>query len=221
MPSSPAAVLWDFDGTLVDTEPIWAEVQLALLAEHGVSWSHERMAELVGMSAEDTAELLAGVIGDPAAAPELLRRTEDAVAHRMGSALPWLPGARRLLEEAAAAGLRGAVVTASSRKIMAPVAHLLPASIEFVVTCDDVERPKPHPDGYLEAMRRLGVSPREVLVVEDSVPGTLAALAAGAIVYAVPALARLEPHPKLQVSTTALRSTTWPELVRVWNERSR
>ena len=74
-------------------------------------------------------------------------------------------------------------------------------------------------DGYLEATRRLGVSAADVLVIEDSVPGTQAALASGAVVYAVPALARLEQHPRMRVSATGLRHTTWTELVDFWMER--
>ena len=96
--------------------------------------------------------------------------------------------------------------------------HLLPASIEFVVSADDVANRKPHPEAYLQAMERLGVTPDEVIVLEDSVPGTTSGLAAGAFVYAVPALARLEDHPRMVVSETGLRETSWSDLKGIWHE---
>lgn len=216
---TPAAVLWDFDGTMVDSEPIWARVQSDILAEHGLSWGPEQMLALVGQSAEVAATLMAREIGEPAAAGELLRVTQQRVAAQLERGLPWLPGARELLEAVTGAGVRCAVVTATNRAVMDSVLSQLPPQVEFVVCGDDVARPKPHPDGYLEATRRLGVSAADVLVIEDSVPGTQAALASGAVVYAVPALARLEQHPRMRVSATGLRHTTWTELVDFWMER--
>ena len=70
-------------------------------------------------------------------------------------------------------------------------------------------------------MARLGVAPEETIVLEDSVPGATSALAAGAFVYAVPALAQLDPHPRMVVSETALRETTWPELLQIWHDNSK
>lgn len=218
---TPAAVLWDFDGTLADTETVWTEVQQELLATYGLYWDDEKMTSLIGIGAMNTAEMVAEAIGRPDEAVNFFDRAEEGVVARIREGLSWLPGAHDLLEQIAAAGVPSAIVTASSRRVMAPVMEHLPHTVSFVVTSDDVEHDKPHPEGYLQAMERLGVEPADVIVLEDSVPGSQAALAAGAVVYAVPALAQLEPHPRMQVSTAGLRSTTWQDLVGVWNERSR
>ena len=172
MLAKPKAVLWDFDGTLVDTEPIWAELEAEMLAEHGVVWDDEMMRSVIGQNAEMTTRQMALSIGQP-------DRHQDI--HR----------------------------------------ELLPPSIQFVISADDVVNTKPHPEAYLTAMDRLGVAPEETIVLEDSVPGATSALAAGAFVYAVPALAQLDPHPRMVVSETALRETTWPELLQIWHDNSK
>ncbi|GAB3814816.1 HAD family hydrolase [Tessaracoccus terricola] len=218
---TPAAVLWDFDGTLADTETVWSQVQQELLATYGLYWDDEKMNSLIGIGAMTTAELVAEALGDADKAIHFYDRAEEGVVARIREGISWLPGAHDLLEQIDAAGVPSAIVTASSRRVMAPVMEHLPPTVSFVVTSDDVENSKPDPEGYLQAMARLGVEPADVIVLEDSVPGSQAALAAGAVVYAVPALAQLEPHPRMQVSTTGLRSTTWDDLVAVWNERSR
>lgn len=214
----PGAVLWDFDGTMVDSEPVWAAVQNEMLAGFGLRWDEERMLSLVGESARFCAELMASDIGRPDDVDHLLDVMEAHVGERVAADPPWLPGAQELLAEIAAHGVPNAVVTASSARIMGALAHHLPPGLEFVVTGDDVTRVKPDPEAYLLAMRRLDVPPAETLVLEDSVPGTAAALAAGAVVYAVPARVELEPHPRLRVSRTGLAHTTWDELVSFWRE---
>lgn len=216
--TQPAAVLWDFDGTLADSEPLWAEVQHAILREGGVQWSEERMSQFIGAGTERTAAAMAESMGGGVTLAELVLEIEHRVSDGLRAGLPWLPGARELLAEVSAAGVPSAIVTASSRLIMSAVAEHLPQEVRFVVTGDDVSASKPDPEGYLQAAARLGVRPHDVVALEDSVPGTTAALRAGAVVYAVPALAKLAPHPRMRISRTGLAGVTWGDLKEHWNE---
>ena len=222
MLAKPKAVLWDFDGTLVDTEPIWAELEAEMLAEHGVVWDDEMMRSVIGQNAEMTTRQMAVSIGQPDRHQDIHRELHDRIVGRLlRDGLPFLPGTLDLIEAAEADGVSAAVVTASNGFIMNATRELLPPSIQFVISADDVVNTKPHPEAYLTAMARLGVAPEETIVLEDSVPGATSALAAGAFVYAVPALAQLDPHPRMVVSETALRETTWPELLQIWHDNSK
>lgn len=217
-PSQPAAVLWDFDGTLSDSEPLWAEVQHELLARHGASWSDERMDEFIGAGAYVTAVAMAESMGNGVDPDQLVLDIEDGVADALRAGVPWLEGARELLEEISAAGVPSAIVTATNRRVMEAVFDHLPDEVSFVICGDDVSVGKPDPEGYLMAAERLGVDPRDVVVLEDSVPGSTAGLQAGAVVYAVPAQAELAPHPRMHISSGGLAGVTWDHLKQHWNE---
>ena len=215
----PAAVLWDFDGTLVDSEPVWAQIEAEMLTGYGVVWGPEEMRSKIGQHAEVTTAQMAEAIGRPELQAELHHELHERVADRLTrDGLPWLPGALELLDEVTAAGIRSVVVTASTGLVMDAAARLLPEALEFVITADDVSRTKPDPECYELAMARLGVTADEVIILEDSVPGTAAGLASGAFVYAVPALAILEPHPRLHVAQGGLTGTTLAELTGLWRQ---
>lgn len=219
MRGEPSAVLWDFDGTLVDTEPLWAATEREILADHGVEWGEDRMLACHGQHAIITAQLMAADMGIPERASEVWRELHERIAgHIRAQDLPWLPGARELMAELADAGVPCAIVTASDRIILDAARERLPGNVEVIVTVDEVSRAKPHPEGYLTAAARLGVDPRHAVALEDSVPGSTAALAAGAVVYAVPSMVQLPPHPRMHVSATGLARTTWGELRGVWRE---
>lgn len=219
MQAEPRAVLWDFDGTLVDTEPLWAATEQALMAERGLAFTADDMLAMHGQSAWLSAESIATAFGEPERTAEVYRELHDRIASTIrANDLPWLPGAKRLMDELAEAGVPVAVVTASNGQIIDAARDRLPANVAFIITSDDVTNTKPHPEPYLTAMERLGVAPADVIVLEDSVPGTSAGLASGAVVYAVPTIAELEPHPRLVVSPSGLADTTWAELSEVWRE---
>ena len=219
MRAEPAAVLWDFDGTLVDTEPLWAGTEQSMMAERGLAFTEADLEAMHGQSAWLTAELMAKAYGEPEKTAEIYAELHDRIAGTIRSNdLPWLPGAERLLAELAEAGVPCAVVTASNSQIIEAARERLPEVVRFVITSDDVTNTKPHPEPYLVAMERLGVAPSDVVILEDSVPGVTAGLAAGAVVYAVPTLATLDAHPRLVISQTGLAETTWAELIDVWRE---
>jgi HAD superfamily hydrolase (TIGR01509 family) len=182
-----AAVLWDMDGTVVDTEPYWIESEFELVGEHGGSWSTEHALNLVGNDLLVSGRYIrehAGVDLDPA---EIVERLLDKVVARVEQRVPWREGALDLLGRLGEAGVPCALVTMSYRRFVDPIlAQLSPGTFEVVVTGDVVSRGKPDPEPYLTAAALLGVDPWSALAVEDSNTGARSAEAAGCTVLVVP-----------------------------------
>jgi len=183
----PAAVLWDMDGTLVDTEPYWIEVEFALVAEHGGSWSMEHALNLVGNDLLVSGEYIREHGGVDLPAAEIVELLLDGVIERINQQVPWRPGAVELLAELRAAQVPCGLVTMSYERFVAPVLEALPeGSFATVVTGDKVTVGKPHPEPYLRAAAELGVRPEDCLAIEDSNTGAKSAVAAGCTVLVVP-----------------------------------
>lgn len=182
----PAAVLWDMDGTIIDTEPIWQESQVVLTSRHGAEWTHADGLSLVGSGLERSGEILRDK-GVDMEVEEIVQWMTDFVVERLqGDDLPWRPGARELVEELHDRGIPTALVTMSRRTMAMVTAEALGArGFRVVVAGDDVDRPKPHPDAYLSAAAQLGVEPTACIAVEDSVTGVASAVASGAVTVAV------------------------------------
>jgi HAD superfamily hydrolase (TIGR01509 family) len=211
------AVIWDFDGTMVDTEPVWASTEQQMMAEHGVIWSDEMMRAKVGQPATLSAKQMAQAAGLPDEVDRFYRDLHDRVATRIRTEeLPFLPGVKSLIHELERNGTKAAVVTASNGQIIEAARERLPEVFEFIITADDVPRSKPHPDPYLQAFERLGVDPLDAIILEDSVPGSRSALDAGGLVFAVPQFVRLPPDPRMHISPDALETTTFIDLNHVW-----
>ncbi|MEZ5217052.1 MAG: HAD family phosphatase [Ilumatobacteraceae bacterium] len=194
-PSVPAAVLWDMDGTIVDTEPYWVECEYEVIARHGNgAWSQAHVERLVG---SDLLEAAGYMIehGDLTLGPvEVVNLLLDGVIERVKAHIPWRPGARELLAELNEQAVPCALVTMSWRRFaQAIVAALPPGSFATVVAGDDVERGKPHPDPYLVAAERLGVSAAECVAIEDSPTGVRSAVAARCITIGVPNVVGIPP----------------------------
>ncbi|WP_281349491.1 HAD family hydrolase [Microbacterium rhizomatis] len=190
--TAPAAVLWDMDGTLVDTEPYWMAAETPLIESFGGTWSHEQALQLVGMGLEDSSRILqdAGVrmqvheIIDHLTSDVMGRLAEDGILFR--------PGARELLAELRAAGIKTALVTMSMRRMAQTVVDLIDFdAFDVVVAGDDVTRPKPFPDPYLQACALLGVEAADCVAIEDSPNGLRSALASGASSIGVPLMVSL------------------------------
>ncbi|WP_340538452.1 HAD family hydrolase [Nocardioides sp. GXZ039] len=183
----PAAVLWDMDGTLVDTEPYWIETEFALAERFGGRWSDEQALDLVGRDLLSSGEYIREHMPLDLPPAEIVELLLDGVVARLDENVPWRPGARELLAAIRAAGIPCALVTMSYERFAAPIlAHLAPGSFQVVVTGDQVTRGKPDPEPYLTAARLLGVDPRDCLAIEDSTPGATSAAAAGCSVLVVP-----------------------------------
>lgn len=186
-PSLPAAVLWDMDGTIVDTEPYWMRAETELVAEFGGVWTHDDGMLLVGSGLWNSAAILQarGVDLSPDA---IVARLTDRVQEQLAEhGIPWRPGSRELLQELKAAGIPTALVTMSVERMARQIIDLIDfVAFDVVVAGDMVANSKPHPDPYLVAAERLGVDPAECIAIEDSVPGVASAVAAGTITIAVP-----------------------------------
>jgi HAD superfamily hydrolase (TIGR01509 family) len=183
----PAAVLWDMDGTLVETEPYWIESEYELVAEHGGTWSDEHALNLVGNDLLVSGRYIrehSGITIEPA---QIVEELLDKVVARIERAVPWRPGAVELLADLRAQGVRCAMVTMSYRRFVAPVLAGLPeGTFEVVVTGDAVSQGKPHPEPYEKAAAILGVDPADTIAIEDSNTGARSAEAAGCRVVVVP-----------------------------------
>lgn len=181
------AVVFDLDGTLIDTEPLWDEVRRDLAAQDGVDWPPEATRAMMGMSTPEWSGYLADVVGLRGDADDCARRTIEGLAARYRKDLPLRPGAVEAVERMAARGPVG-LATSSPRLLIDAIVSALHLEDAFAVTVssEEVERGKPAPDVYLEACRRLGAVPARSVAVEDSHAGIGSAAAAGMAVVAFP-----------------------------------
>lgn len=180
------AVLWDMDGTLIDTEPVWIRAKQELIRQHGGTWHDSIGEQLIGASMDAATSALrqAGVqLEEEQIASFLIA----AVIAELEAGAPWRPGALRLVSELARANVAQAIVTTSPRAMADIVIRELPENlISVVVAFEDVEFTKPHPQPYLLAAELLGVHPAECVAIEDSPTGLAAAISAGTTAVGVP-----------------------------------
>jgi HAD superfamily hydrolase (TIGR01509 family) len=181
-------VLFDMDGTLVDSEKVWDVGLRELAIRYGGSLSDEARLRMVGTSALETMVILHDDLRQPWRDPDEGADWLDVrVAELFADGLEWLPGARDLLTEVRAARLPTALVTNTRRSLVEVALGTLGAhNFDAVVCGDDVPRTKPDPAPYLAAAASLGVDPARCVAVEDSPAGVASALGAGCAVLAVP-----------------------------------
>ncbi|OIJ62626.1 HAD family hydrolase [Streptomyces mangrovisoli] len=201
--SALQAVLLDMDGTLVDTEGFWWDVEVEVFAALGHalddSWRHV----VVGGPMTRSAGFLIEATGADITLPELTVLLNDGFEDRIGRTLPLMPGAARLLAELTAHEIPTALVSASHRRIIDRVLTTLGhRHFALTVAGDEVARTKPHPEPYLAAAAGLGVDPARCAVVEDTATGVAAAEAAGCHVVAVPSVAPIAPALRRTVVTS-------------------
>lgn len=192
----PTAVLWDLDGTLVDTEPSWIEAEYALVGAHGGLWSDEHAHALVGNPLLVSAEYVIEHGGVDLPAEEIVQILSDHVTARIRCGAPWRPGAIALLEHLHELGVPQALVTMSWRPMAQAVVDQLPPGVfAAVVTGDAVLHGKPHPEPYLTALAMLGVDAAGAVAIEDSPTGVASAEAAGLHTVAVPHVVPIPSGP--------------------------
>ncbi|MFD5207833.1 HAD family hydrolase [Streptomyces anulatus] len=187
--TTPAAVLLDMDGTLVDTEVLWWETAHEVAAGLGHPLSGADAPEVVGRAVADTAAHLIEVTGGAAA------ELTASFFRKVDAGAPLRPGAAALLAALEAARVPFALVSASPRSVVDAVVagSLAGAAFAFTLSADDTVRTKPHPDPYMAAATRFGVPASACVAVEDSPDGTASAHAAGCAVLVVPSLLPVEP----------------------------
>ena len=216
----PAAVLFDMDGTLVETEPYWMRAERELVAEHGGTWTHEDALGAVGQALLTTGTMR-GDAGVPLEPAEIVTWLVDRVNEQLADAVPWRPGAPELLDELRAAGIPCAIVTMSYRSQAQVGADGAPAgTFAHLVTGDEVGNGKPHPEPYLVGADLFGVRPEDCVAVEDSGPGITSALASGARTLGIPAEVPVPRRPGLsraaslkQIDLAVLRRIAAGEVV--------
>jgi HAD superfamily hydrolase (TIGR01509 family) len=190
LPRVLSAVLWDMDGTLVDSEKLWDIAMQALYARLGGVMSPEVRAATVGGSAESVIAMIYADLGldpDPHQMAESADWLHDYTGELFERGLPWCDGARELLDALTAAGVPMALVTNTRRELTERALNSIGRHYFSVSVCgDEVANAKPSPDPYLRAAKLLGFEPGECLAVEDSVTGADAAERAGCAVLVVP-----------------------------------
>lgn len=191
------ACVFDLDGVLVDSEPVWEEVRRAFVAEHGGAWQPDTQSRLMGMSTGEWAAYLRelGVRMEP---DEIARGVVEEMAARYRDGVPLMPGAVEAVRRLSASLTLG-LASSSPRRLIDVVLDAAGLAEYFAATVstEEVPRGKPAPDGYVEAARRIEVEPGACVAVEDSSNGLRSAYAAGMRVIAI-------PHPRYPPAPDAL-----------------
>lgn len=192
-----AAVLWDMDGTLIDSEPIWIEEESALMRSLGAHWSDLDAKHCLGGPIERVDAYMRQRAGDVHAPYELSNLLIDRMVERLASETSFTPGAKELIDELHAIPVPMALVSASTRSIMdAALKSIGDHYFEITISHDDVARTKPDPEGYRAAASAIGVPIEEVLIIEDSITGMNAAIDAGAYVLGLTHMVELPRSEK-------------------------
>lgn len=189
------AVLWDMDGTLVDTEPYWMATETELMAAHGLKWTHEQAMLMVGNELTTSADIMRS-FGLPLATDEVVQTLLRGVIERVRESIPFRPGAQELIASLADAHVPMALVTMSYRPLAQAVVDGLPeGTFRTLITGDEVTKGKPDPEPYLTGASALDVAPSACIALEDSVPGMASAIAAGTLTVGIPNHVPLEEQP--------------------------
>ena len=183
----PAAILFDHDGTLVDTEPVWAAAKVALASEFGGTWTEQDTLDCLGLSMQFTLDRLRerGVnLPDEEINNLLVAKVHETLAQQP---VEFLPGIERFLLEVREAQIPAAVVTNATTSVARRTANAAPeGTFSVIIGNDETTHPKPNPQPYLLAAERLGVDPTQCVALEDSPSGVRSATAAGMRVIVVP-----------------------------------
>jgi len=212
----PAAIVFDLDGVLVDSEQVWDDVRRAVVAERGGRWTDEATTAMQGMSTPEWAHYLTtlGATGSP---DELARAVVDGMADRYRAHVPLLPGAVdavTALSEWWPLGVASSSPPELIRVVLAAAG--LTARFRTTVSSEEVPRGKPAPDVYQAVARRLVAEPATCVAVEDSANGLRAAAAAGMVLVAVPNPHFPPPAGALALARATVRTPAGltPELIR-------
>jgi len=197
------SILFDMDGTVMNSEPSWLVAETELMSEYGYSWTLEDQAKCLGGPLTRMGEYMSSLVNG-AKDGKFLR---EALIHRVeaefAGGIDFMPGAEELLDDIYAAKIPMALVSASPRSLVqAAIDSLTRPYFHISVSSNDVLHTKPHPESYLFAASQLGVSIENSLVLEDSITGVTSAIASGACVIAIPHLVEIADHPRVRKVAT-------------------
>lgn len=219
------AVLWDMDGTLIDSERYWLEAEIEMMREFDVIWSEEDQANCLGGPMSRVQNYMAqraNYVKEPAFFGDTLR---EKMVEKLSRTIDFAPGAAELLSSLQEANIAMALVTASSRKIVAAAMQTIGAdTFPVTISGDDVVHGKPDPEGYLSAAQQLGVAITDCIILEDSFVGTSAAIASGAVVIGISHLGTLanskNPNSGNMVVVSSLSEISIADLSNIYRAQS-
>jgi len=195
-----SAILFDMDGTLIDSEPLWLAAEKQVMEEVGSTWDEADQISCFGGPRAKTERIMqekSGYIKPDGYFGDAL---DDLMEKKLSSELKLIPGALDLISECKSNGLKCALVTASGGRLMKVVLNHFPLdTFDIVISGDDVSKSKPDPEPYLLAANKLSVDINKSVVIEDSLTGVTSGLASGAQVIGVPHLVNLPKHENLRV----------------------
>lgn len=188
--ATPAAVLFDNDGLLLDTESVWTRAEQDLFARRGLEFTLAHKQELIGNSAERAAGILAQRLDEPGRERELIAELDELVFEELEAGVEPMAGARELVAELGRLRIPLGLVSNSPERFIHRALELVELTGVFgtVISGHEVEAPKPEPHAYLKACEQLAVEPAESFALEDSPTGVASARAAGLTVIGVPSL---------------------------------
>lgn len=176
----PAAVLWDMDGTLIDSEPYWMKSEGAFAKANNSTWTEQDGLSLVGMSLYDSSKIIKEKVGSDLEPEQIIEQLTDQVTAQLKKKIFWRPGAKELLLLLRKKKVKTALVTMSMHRMARQVVDSIGFdAFDVIVAGDDVLHGKPHPEAYLKAAELLGVKAEECVAFEDSLSGLRSAEAAG------------------------------------------
>jgi len=195
-----AAILFDMDGTLVDSEPFWLECEIELMADFDYAWTVENQSSCLGGPLSRVGEYMYQLAGNQESPDFFSRSLVERMAQKLTRGVSLMEGAHELLGLCGDLDIPIALVSASPRILVdAAITEIKNANFGITISSDDVERIKPDPQGYLKAAEHLGVDIANCLILEDSFNGVQAAIASGAWVVAIPHLVPINESARVAV----------------------
>ena len=195
-----SAILFDMDGTLIDSEPLWLESEIEIMAELGCHWDQQDQINCLGGPMEKTENYMQERSNNIKPFGYFAKQLDDVMEQKLATKLDLIPNALEILSECKKSDIKIALVTASTGRLMRAVLKRFPAGIfDTTVSYDDVKRSKPDPEPYLLAAKTLGVEIKNCVVLEDSLTGVQSGLTAGAQVIGLPHLVQMPSNPNLRV----------------------
>jgi len=207
-PPTLRAVLFDMDGTLIDSEKLWTIALDEVARELGGELSATTRSAMVGTDLVSSVQMLLDDIGVQAELEVAKRLLVSAAAEQFAGEMDWRPGARELLDAVGAAGLRTALVTSTHRNLVSRALETIGRDRFDVIVCgDDVQHTKPHPEPYLRALRELDIPAGSAVAIEDSPAGSTSARSAGIVTLVVPSEVLVAPASGLVLADTLVGVT--------------
>ena len=195
-----SAILFDMDGTLVDSEPLWLQAEVEIMHEVGCIWTAEDQIACLGGPRAKTEKMMQDKSGNQMPDGYFGEQLDNLMEKKLANDLRIYDGAKELINECKDYGLKVALVTASGSRLMNVVLQSFPKDIfDVVISGDDVENSKPNPEPYLKAAQGLSVDITSCVVIEDSVTGVTAGLSSGAQVIGIPHMVKLPEDNNLRL----------------------